>query len=122
MISRIRTEGHVHHPLLVCATTHLSHCAIRRFSVRTLNRIDLFGLIRHTLVTWSEMGKQTPWSIERHIEYHISIPRIARMVHYCKVFDCNNNSTDERLSFHNFPDDPKLQKVGITFVLKSFKS
>ena len=70
----------------------------------------------------SEMGKQTPSSIERHIEYHISIPRIARMVHYCKVFDCNNNSTDERLSFHKFPDDPKLRKVGNTFVLKNFKS
>ena len=28
--------------------------------------IDLFGLIRHTLVTWSEMGKQTRSSIERH--------------------------------------------------------
>ena len=39
---------------------------------------------------------------------------LARMVHYCKVFDCNNNSTDERLSFHKFPDDPKLRKVGIT--------
>ena len=84
--------------------------------------IDLFGLIRHTLVTWSEMGKQTLSSIERHIEYHISIPQIARMVHYCKVFDCNNNSTDERLSFHKFPDDPKLRKVCITFVLKNFKS
>ena len=33
--------------------------------------IDLFGLIRHTLVTWSEMGKQTLSSIERHIECHI---------------------------------------------------
>ena len=60
------------------------------------------------------MGKQTQSSIGRHIEYHISIPKVARMVHYCKVFDSNNNSTDERLSFHKFPDDPKLRKVGIT--------
>ena len=84
--------------------------------------IDLFGLIRHTLVTWSEMGKQTRSSIGRHIECHVSVPQIARMVHYCKVFDCNNNSTDERLSFHKFPDDPKLQKVSLTCFDKLFKS
>ena len=35
--------------------------------------IDRFGLIRHTLVTWSEMGKQTLSSIERHIKCHISL-------------------------------------------------
>ena len=84
--------------------------------------IDLFGLIRHTLVTWSEMGKQTRSSIGRQIECHVSVPQIARMVHYCKVFDCNNNSTDERLSFHKFPDDPKLQKVSLTCFDKLFKS
>ena len=89
---------------------------------RDCDKSDLFGLIRHTLVTWSEMGKQTRSSIGRHIECHVSVPQIARMVHYCKVFDCNNNSTDERLSFHKFPDDPKLQKVSLTCFDKLFKS
>lgn len=36
-----------------------------------------------------------------------------RMVHYCCVFNCYNNSTNSDLSFHGFPKDPKLQKLSI---------
>ena len=34
-----------------------------------------------------------------------------RMVHYYCVCSCSNNSTDQELSFHDFPKDKKLEKV-----------
>ena len=34
----------------------------------TFERIDLFSFLRHSLVTWPEMGKQTKHSRWRHIE------------------------------------------------------
>ena len=33
------------------------------------------------------------------------------MVHYCFVYNCYDNSTNEGLSFHGFPSDKQLVKV-----------
>ena len=38
------------------------------------------------------------------------------MVHYCCVYDCKNNSTTDEFSFHGFPKDEKLVKVGISYL------
>ena len=81
-------------PLIYAITMQEFRKAVKQLCKRTaptrgvqpteLHAIDLFGLIRHILVTWSEMGKQTRSSIGRHIECHVSVPQIARMVHYCR--------------------------------------
>ena len=33
------------------------------------------------------------------------------MVHYCCVYSCSNNSTDQDISFYGLPKEKKLEKV-----------
>ena len=73
------------------------------------------------VVTWREMGKQSARNAKspsKKVSFSsiISLTGFSlffKMVHYCCSQSCTNNSTDTSLSFHKFPDDPKLRKVSI---------
>ena len=100
MISRIRTDGHAHHSLYVCAITRLSHRAIRRFSVWTLNRIIYVSLqwtqrrsermmrqchrekpsFLHTLILGNQ--KQTSQKIYKTLIFLITLGRMQKIRHY----------------------------------------
>ena len=101
MLSRTQTDGLAPHPLYVCATTTLSHRAIHKFGVWTLNRIIYVSLqwtrqrsertIRqchrekwsflHTLILGNQ--KQTSQKKYKTLIFLIMLGHMQKISHFC---------------------------------------
>ena len=107
----MRRINQIPYTSVASSTDSVEDAAEPAFILFESHRIDLLSFLPHTLITWSEMGKQWRRSNTVCSMCFRAIILNSEMAHYCCVLNCFSNSKTSELSFHGISKDPKLRKL-----------